>query len=572
MSPVPTKSRLRLTLRSLLVVTVVEWKRFVFTGSFVFLVIVPALVIWLYPSAHALVTNSIENVREDQDPFPTSSREFKGAENERLMLSHEPNVIKYAVVDSSSWVHQKIKEKLLFKDLSIVLPALIKLDEAQFAQWAQHAVEEAHGVDSTINRSALLKNLIKFHQTLVDKGISDDNITDLAQQILQSKDSNITGDDPKESVVVLWTLLPKSIIELIPLVSFASFEEIEVEASSTVNAQSMLLSGEIAGYFVTHADLSGSYEGMQLVTLNRASNPITADLKIFYQTQLSDVLRENNLLTNRVSIDSEIPRLEVQWSEIKTIGLDATSIRAQSQWWSSPSGLASFLIKHSPVILSLVALTSVMISTLVLAVNTIDERSSKLAEVLLANIDSKLLFDAKVWGGMLGILTVVGCWVSIRVVYLLFVSPDTPLEVLPNLTLIHLLHVMTFLFFGFAFYGYFVQAFGAACNNQVDLAVLIIPVAFVQGIAVCSLWYLIENPNTLFASIISFVPPLTPFVMIARIGHLPSWPLYLPILVLMSVSVLGARQIGNRFFSRAFLMEQRPRGVKRLIRLARHQE
>ena len=134
MSPVPTTSRLRLTLRSLLVVTVVEWKRFVFTGSFVFLATVPALVIWLYPSAHTLVTNSIENIREDQDAFPRSLREFKGAENEGLMLSRKPNVIKYAVVDSTYWVHQKIKEKLLFKDLSIVLQALIELDEVKYAQ------------------------------------------------------------------------------------------------------------------------------------------------------------------------------------------------------------------------------------------------------------------------------------------------------------------------------------------------------------------------------------------------------------------------------------------------------
>lgn len=572
MSPRPTLSKLHLSLRSLLVVTAVEWKRFVFTGSFIFLAIVPPLVVWIYPSAYELVTNSVKNINEDQEAFSRSLRESTGTDTEGPTLFRETDAIKYVVIDSGSWVHQKIKEKLVYKDLSIVLEAITKLEESQFAQWAQHAIDEAQSVDSTINWTTLLNNLITFHQTLVNQGVSDTMIVDLAQQILRSKESNITGDDPSESVAVLWAHVPKKIVELVPLVSFASFEEIEVEASSTATAQSMLLSGEISGYFVIHSEVSGNFEGTQLVTLNKASNPITADLKIFYQTQLSDILRERSLLDESIAIAPANPQLEVQWSEIKTTGLNSGTNWAPSPWWSSPSGLASILIEHSPVILSFVVLISVMVGTLVLAVNTIDERSSKLAELLLANINSTLLFDAKVWGGMLGIATAMGCWVGFRVVYLLFVSPDMPFEILPSLTPIHLLHVVLFLFSGFAFYGYVVQAFGAACNTQIDLIVLIIPVAFIQGIAFWSLWFLIENPTALYASIISFVPPLTPFVMIGRIGHLPSWPMYISILVLMLISVLGVRHICSRFFSRAFLMEQRPRSVKAIIRLARPQE
>ena len=58
-------------------------------------------------------------------------------------------------------------------------------------------------------------------------------------------------------------------------------------------------------------------------------------------------------------------------------------------------------------------------------------------------------------------------------------------------------------------------------------------------------------------NVVSFFPPSTPFVMVARSASLPDWPLYIGIVGVMLVSIFVARAIAIRTFALGIVGEVR---------------
>lgn len=544
-------------LQSLLVIAIGEWKRLAFSFSFVVLVFLPPLVILLYPPTYELISEGIRDWQAEQDRLLRTTRATPRLSEESMGSDSEPNTIRFSVIDQSTWVHRHVKEKLLRTDLQVFLDVLYNLEEAEFARWAHAAINELNDVHSIGDRSLFQNNLIEFHRVLLDEGSIREHTEVLAKRLEQKESAN-TVNVSSDSLLELWLKTPEKIIELAPLVSIAFFTEIEIADSSIDRVQSMLRSREISGYIIIPSGLTEYTDGLQLIALQDTSKLVVDELKTFYQSLLRDVVREQ-MVAERVRLNNdELPALEIRQSEIDPSNIEVDTVQIRYEDWGSPAKLASFVTGHLPVLASLIVLTCVIGSGPVFVLSTLEERSSKLAETLLASTDTKLLFDAKVWGGIVGIASILGCWLVFRVVYLVVMTPEMPFEILPNLHAAHLLHWSLFLILALAFYGYIAVAIGSKCNNQIDFIAIMIPVLVVQSIASYVVFALFDDPDTLAASILSFFPPFAPFVMIARTGVLPSWPVYLTISFLLLVSVVVIREIGSSFFSRAFLLEKGP--------------
>lgn len=563
-----TTTRRARPLQSLLVIAIGEWKRFAFTFSFVVLVFFPPLVILLYPPTYELISDGIRDWQTEQDRLLRTTQATPRLSEDSIASDSKTNVIRFSVIDQSTWVHRRVKEKLLKTDLHVFLDVLYDLEESEFAQWAHAATNELNDVHLIDDSSRFQNNLSEFHRDLMDEGSIREQTELLAERLKQKEGSN-TLNSSTDSLLVLWINIPEKIVELAPLVSFAFFKEIHVEDSSIDRVQSMLRSRKISGYFIIPSSLTENHDGLRLVTLQDTPTLIVDELKLFYQSVLRDVVREQiEMERGRLTVD-ELRVLEIRRSEVVSSDIEGDTDQIRYEDWGSPAKLASFVSDHLPVLVSLVVLACVIGSGPVFVLSTLEERSSKLAETLLASTNTKLLFDAKVWGGIMGIASILGCWVVFRFVYLVVVNPDMPFEILPNLHTVHLLHWFLFIFAALAFYGYIVVAIGSKCNNQIDFIAIMIPVLVVQSIASYVVFALFDNPDTLAASILSFFPPFAPFVMIARTGVLPSWPVYLTIFGLLLVSVIVVRQIGSSFFSRAFLLENRPRRKRSFGRYVR---
>lgn len=539
------------------------------SSSFVLIGILPPTVVLLYPCMHEFVSNKIqtwnsETIVSSLSPNPNDPELIT---NRREINN---NVVQYAVLDRSSWVHPRIRAKILRTDLRLFLDTLHQMDASEFTNWAETVTNEPNTKYPEFVSGKLLSDLVEFHRTLTDDHI-EDQVPVLADTI-EHAIKNQTASLPSDPIVFLWQLVPGQIVELVPLISFGSFREVDFAVRSQESARTLLLSGEIEGYFIVSNTESEQKVDLQLFTQTGSSNSRIEALKLFYQPLITDVVREQKLREARSSDDSELPFVRINWSEVSASVLEGDVNLTRDRWWGAPKNLINFFANHYSVVVSFITLLILVVCTPAMTINTVEERSNKLAESLLANVDAKLLLDGKVLGVLMSMFTAVGFWVMFRYAYLLLFPPILPVDVLSDLHALHLLHWMLFLLTAFAFYGYMVTALGSICNNQIDATMIIFPVLILYALAAICIYDMLENPTSLVSTILGFVPPFTPFIMVGRTGSLPEWPTYLVIVVIMVGSLFLVRSVSGAFFSRALVLEERPRSIRGIVRLVRNRD
>jgi len=133
--------------------------------------------------------------------------------------------------------------------------------------------------------------------------------------------------------------------------------------------------------------------------------------------------------------------------------------------------------------------------------------------------------------------------------------------------------VFLFMFFliTYVIMGSIMAAIGSAVNELREAQSLMTPVTLFMMIP-WLFWYPISrDPNSLFAIIISFVPPMNAFAMLLRLTSTsppPMWQVWLSIAVGIAAAG-GALWFASRIFKIGLLMHGRPPNFATLVRWAR---
>ena len=208
---------------------------------------------------------------------------------------------------------------------------------------------------------------------------------------------------------------------------------------------------------------------------------------------------------------------------------------------------------------------SVMTSGQSLMTSTVEEKSSRVAEVLLSAVSPMTLMAGKILGQMcVGFL-------------LMAVYAGMGVGALAGFALLGMVDLWL-LFYLFIFYliAHFIvasllAAIGAAVNEIREAQSLMGPVMAVLVIP-WLLWMPISrNPDSIFAVVTSFLPPINPFVMMVRLASSsppPVWQVWLSILV-GAASVYGALWFAAKVFRVGLLMYGKPPNFATLIRWVR---
>ncbi len=161
---------------------------------------------------------------------------------------------------------------------------------------------------------------------------------------------------------------------------------------------------------------------------------------------------------------------------------------------------------------------SMMTPSQMLLTSLIEEKSSRVIEVLLSAVSPLELMAGKI----LGLIGVGLTTAAIYVTALSVVAGSTGLLQAPSATLLALF--LAYYLLGFAIYASFYASVGAACNSLKEAQTVMFPLTLVL-IAPFMFWMSIaQHPNGLFAVALSLFPPTAPTVMILRIAVLPSPP------------------------------------------------
>lgn len=210
-------------------------------------------------------------------------------------------------------------------------------------------------------------------------------------------------------------------------------------------------------------------------------------------------------------------------------------------------------------------LVSVLSSGQYLMTSTIEEKSNRVVEVLLAAVSPMTLMTGKVLGGM-----------AVGLLILLLYS-GLGLWALFTFAVAGLLDFKLFIYLiVFFLIAYFVlaslmAAVGSAVNELREAQTLMMPITMSVMIP-WLLWAPItRNPNSAFATVLSMIPPVNSFTMMLRLTSTtppPLWQVGVSILIGIA-SAFAAVWFASKVFRIGVLMYGKPPSFATLVRWAR---
>ncbi len=154
--------------------------------------------------------------------------------------------------------------------------------------------------------------------------------------------------------------------------------------------------------------------------------------------------------------------------------------------------------------------------------SVIEEKSSRILEVLLTSASVPEVMGGKIVGAAGVSMTVLGVWASLAAVGLGVFKPDIAADVVSAL-LAHglVVYFALYLVFGYLMYASIFAAVGAFCETSRDAQTLLGPVMLILTVPLIMMGQSIRHPDAPILATLSWIPPFTPFLMVARAASNP---------------------------------------------------
>ena len=189
-----------------------------------------------------------------------------------------------------------------------------------------------------------------------------------------------------------------------------------------------------------------------------------------------------------------------------------------------------------------------------LLTNMIEEKSNRIIEVLLSSVTPGELMMGKL-GGIAAVgLTIVGTWCASLVG--LLISSDTQIarqafEVVSSSPLLPAF--LTYFFFGYLLYGGLFLTIGSLCNTLKEAQNYMAAIMMIMMVPLLTMTFIPKDPNGTLATVLSWIPLYTPFVMMNRITADPPWFDLIGTMALMILFTAAVLWSSGKIFRRAIL-------------------
>ncbi len=252
------------------------------------------------------------------------------------------------------------------------------------------------------------------------------------------------------------------------------------------------------------------------------------------------------------------------------IGLE--TIRVTQEGEKAEKGLAGAALAYA---LGFLLYLSFMLYGMQVLNGVLEEKSSRIVEVMLASVRPIELMMGKILGICLTALTQLVIWIGTLVA---LTAPGVvatiaflPEGTVPTFTIGLALHFFAFFLLGFFLVATMYGAIGAAFNDVQEaqqlamLPMMVIMLPFFLSIAV------INAPDSLLATVGSLIPPLSPMLMVTRlsISVVPLWQVALSYL-LTAAAVFFMVWLCARIYRTGILMYGKKPTISEIFRWLRH--
>jgi ABC-2 type transport system permease protein len=200
-----------------------------------------------------------------------------------------------------------------------------------------------------------------------------------------------------------------------------------------------------------------------------------------------------------------------------------------------------------------------------LLTTTIEEKSNRVIEVLLSAVSPLQLMVGKILGQMAVGIVMLVAYAGVGIAGLVLASLTHLIDP------INLVYLAVYFLIAFFLIATMMASIGSAVNDLREAQALLGPVMIVLIIPMMLWLPILRNPNSVFAQVVSFVPPISPFVMVLRLSGsepIPFWQVPATIIagvIYAMIAAWGAAKI----FRIGVLMYGKPPNLATLIKWVR---
>ena len=289
-----------------------------------------------------------------------------------------------------------------------------------------------------------------------------------------------------------------------------------------------------------------------------------------YQAYFRPKLNDETINEIEDSIRWSIRELRYQNANIdRDVVIELSSVRARKSKEITEDGernesseISNFLIPFASLMLLLMAS---MTGGQYLLTTTVEEKSNRVVEVLLSAVSPLELMTGKILGQMGVGPSLLTIYNSVGIAALIIfnrgdlVSPMT------------FLYIFVFFMLAYFMFASLMAAIGSAVNDLREAQSLMTPVMMMMILPYIFFMPVIRAPNSLFSTISSFIPPISPFIMIMRVASNdppPTWQIALAI-VLNAIAVVLFLWLAAKVFRVGLLMFGKPPNFRTLFKWIR---
>lgn len=308
--------------------------------------------------------------------------------------------------------------------------------------------------------------------------------------------------------------------------------------------------GELFAYFEIGPDPVLDNEGMTYVARNLADD----DLREWYEAQATSVVRQRRLEQRNID------RATAVWLNSESKFVERTVSETGEE---AAVSMKDKLRQNSPMVFVYILWIAIFTITQGLLTSTIEEKSTRISEVLLSSVSPVQLMAGKIMGvagtGLLMIVTwLVSAYAAVKFVPSLLGAPST-LDLTPILSdPLLITSFVVYFILGYLLYSAILIGIGSVVNTIQEAQALMMPVMMTLFLPLVAMVPIGRDPNGTFAQIMSYIPPFTPFVMMNRAAGPPTLFEYVVTSLLLVAATAGMLWASAKIFRIGILMTGKP--------------
>jgi ABC-2 type transport system permease protein len=289
-----------------------------------------------------------------------------------------------------------------------------------------------------------------------------------------------------------------------------------------------------------------------------AENAVVDDIRGWLEWPINGQVRK--LRMARLGVNEAAAKELMAWSRVEGLGLvsvdPATGRIIEAEKSSEARAIGV------PFIMQMLMFMMIMMGAVPLLNSVMEEKTQRIAEVLLGSVKPFEFMMGKVMGGVAVSMTGALVYVAGGAAFAsrMGVANYIPYDVLP--------WFFAYMVLAIFMLGSVFAAFGSICNDARDAQSLMMPAMLGVIVPMFVMVPVVQDPLSHFAMGLSLFPVFTPMLMVLRIStpiSLPAWQPWAGVLVMLAFTTFVV-WAGGRVFRVAILMQGRPPSFRDMIR------